>query len=150
MRNAQYLRAQADFCLEVARQMSDHKIVENLQAEAARYHAEAVEVEAEHHPESKGGRRSGDPKMFGDVSPRERDHPADNGFRSSDEKRAYFRLLRHLLSEKLQTSYREDQARPLSPGMADLLKKLNIPTDRGPLSEATHGSSRRSKQTDDY
>ena len=53
MRNAQYLRAQAEFCLEVARQMSDHKMVENLQAEAARYHAEAVEIEAEDHPESK-------------------------------------------------------------------------------------------------
>jgi hypothetical protein len=47
MRNAQYLRAQAEFCLEVARQMSDDKIIDNLQAEAARYHAEAVEVEAE-------------------------------------------------------------------------------------------------------
>ena len=52
MRDAQYLRAQAEFCLEVARQMSDHKMVENLQAEAARYHAEAVEVETEHHPGS--------------------------------------------------------------------------------------------------
>jgi hypothetical protein len=51
MRNAQYLRAQAEFCLEVARQVSDHKMVENLQAEAARYHAEVVEVE-EHHPGS--------------------------------------------------------------------------------------------------
>ena len=45
MRNAQYLRAQAEFCLEVARRMSDHKTVENLKAEAARYHAEAIEVE---------------------------------------------------------------------------------------------------------
>ena len=52
MRNAQYLRAQAEFCLEVARQMSDYKMVENLQAEAARYHAEAVEVETEHDPGS--------------------------------------------------------------------------------------------------
>jgi hypothetical protein len=52
MRNAQYLRAQAEFCLEVARQMSDYKMVEDLQAEAARYHAEAVEVETEHHPGS--------------------------------------------------------------------------------------------------
>ncbi|MFZ1951767.1 MAG: hypothetical protein WAU74_16995 [Pseudolabrys sp.] len=61
MRNAQYLRAQAEFCLEVARQMSDHKIVDNLQAEAARYHAEAVEVEAEQHSEP----ASIDPKMPG-------------------------------------------------------------------------------------
>ena len=57
MRNAQYLRAQAEFCLEVARQMSDHKTVETLQAEAARYHAEAAEVEAEHPPGSKAAPR---------------------------------------------------------------------------------------------
>jgi hypothetical protein len=124
MRNAQYLRAQAEFCLEVARQMSDHKIVENLQAEAARYRAEAVDEEADDHPELKGDRRSGDAKMFGDVSSRKRDRRSDNDFRSSDEKRAYFRLLRHLLSEKLQSSYREDQARPLSPRMVVLLKTL--------------------------
>ena len=54
MRDAQYLRAQAEFCLEVSRQVSDHTAVENLQAEAARYHAEAVEVEAEDHPGSVG------------------------------------------------------------------------------------------------
>ena len=50
MRNAQYLRAQAEFCLEVARQMSDDTIVENLQVEAARYQAEAVK--AEHYSDS--------------------------------------------------------------------------------------------------
>ena len=126
MRDAQYLRAQAEFCLEVARQMSDHKMVENLQAEAARYRAEALEIEAEDHPESNGDRRSGDPKMSGDVSSRKRDRHSDNHFRSSDEKRAFFRLLRHLLSEKLQTSYREDQARPLSPQMVVLLQTLEI------------------------
>ena len=55
MRDAQYLRAQAEFCLEVARQISDHKTVENLKAEAARYHAEATEVEAAQHPKMPGG-----------------------------------------------------------------------------------------------
>jgi hypothetical protein len=45
MRDAQHVRAQAELCLELARQMSDHKAVENLQAEAARYHAEAAEIE---------------------------------------------------------------------------------------------------------
>jgi hypothetical protein len=50
MRDAQCLRAQAEFCLEVARQVNDDKTVENLKAEAARYHAEATEVEATHHP----------------------------------------------------------------------------------------------------
>jgi hypothetical protein len=52
MRDAQYLRAQAEFCLELARQISDHKTVENLQAEAARYHAEAIEIEAARQPGS--------------------------------------------------------------------------------------------------
>jgi hypothetical protein len=45
MRDAQYLRAQAELCLELARQISDQKIAANLQAEAARYHAEAAEIE---------------------------------------------------------------------------------------------------------
>lgn len=45
MRDAQHLRAQAEFCLEVASQISDLKIAENLKAEAARYHAEAIEME---------------------------------------------------------------------------------------------------------
>jgi hypothetical protein len=128
MRNAQHLRAQGEFCLEVARQMSDHKIVENLQSEAARYHAEAVEVETEHHPESEGDPRNVDLKTpGGEVVSLKRDGHADNDFRSSDEKRAYFRLLRHLLGEKLQASFKEDQARPLPPRMADLLKTLEHP-----------------------
>ena len=54
MRDAQHLRAQAEFCLELARQISDHKTVENLQAEAARYDAEAAEIEAERQPGSTG------------------------------------------------------------------------------------------------
>jgi hypothetical protein len=45
MRDARYLRAQAVFCLEMARQVSDAATGENLRAEAARYHAEAAEIE---------------------------------------------------------------------------------------------------------
>jgi hypothetical protein len=45
MRDARYLRAQAELCLEIARQMSDQTTSENLRAEAARYHAEAAEIE---------------------------------------------------------------------------------------------------------
>jgi hypothetical protein len=41
---------------------------------------------------------------------------------ASEEKRAYYRLLRHLVSNELQASDREDQARPLQ--LTDLLKKL--------------------------
>jgi hypothetical protein len=38
---------------------------------------------------------------------------------ASDEKRAYYRLLRYLVSDELEASYREDQARPLE--LTDLL-----------------------------
>jgi hypothetical protein len=45
-------------------------------------------------------------------------------FVSLEEKRAYYRLLRHLLSQKLHASYKEDQAQPLPPRIVDLLKTL--------------------------
>ena len=45
MRDARYLRAQAQFCLDMARQVSDAPTADNLVAEAARYHAEAEEIE---------------------------------------------------------------------------------------------------------
>jgi hypothetical protein len=45
MRDARYLRAQAELCLEMAHQMSDQATSENLRAEAAPYHAEAAEIE---------------------------------------------------------------------------------------------------------
>jgi hypothetical protein len=48
MRDAKYLRAQAELCLEMACQMSDQTTADNLRAEAARYHAEAAE--SEHQP----------------------------------------------------------------------------------------------------
>jgi hypothetical protein len=50
MRDAQYLRAQAELCLEVARQISDLKTAENLN------HAEAAAVEAAEQPGPDGGR----------------------------------------------------------------------------------------------
>jgi len=40
----------------------------------------------------------------------------------SEEKRAYYRLLRYLVSNELQSSDREDQRRPLQ--LTDLLKQL--------------------------
>jgi hypothetical protein len=130
MRNAQYLRAQAEFCLEVARQMSDHRTVENLQAEAARYRNEALEVETKDFPESSESPRSGGPQKSGDVSSRKRDRRSNNDLKSSHEKRAYLRLLRHLLSDKLRVAFKDDQVRPLPPRMADLLKRLEHPTGR--------------------
>jgi hypothetical protein len=45
MRDAKYLRAQAELCLEMAPQVSDAKTADNLRVEAARYHAEAAEIE---------------------------------------------------------------------------------------------------------
>ena len=58
MRDAQYLRAQAEFCLEVATQISDQKTVENLQAEAARYRAEAAAIEATRQRDRRADRAS--------------------------------------------------------------------------------------------
>ena len=51
MRDARYLRSQAEFCMEMARQMSDRKIADNLKSEAARYQAEAVALETGTHEE---------------------------------------------------------------------------------------------------
>jgi hypothetical protein len=45
MRDAQYLRTQADLCLEMARNMADLASAESLRAEAARYRDEAEELE---------------------------------------------------------------------------------------------------------
>jgi len=47
MRGANYLRAQAELCLKLARQMSDQSAAENPRVEAARHHAEAAAIEAE-------------------------------------------------------------------------------------------------------
>jgi hypothetical protein len=45
MRDARYLRAQAELCLKIADQVSDPRAADCLHAEAARYHAEAAEIE---------------------------------------------------------------------------------------------------------
>lgn len=45
MRDARYLRGQAELCLQTACQISDPKAAEQLRVEAARYHAEATEIE---------------------------------------------------------------------------------------------------------
>ena len=43
---------------------------------------------------------------------------------ASEEKRAYFRLLRYLVTNERQASDREDHARPLQPRITDFLKEL--------------------------
>jgi hypothetical protein len=45
VRDARYLRAQAELCLQMARQMSDHSVSESLLAEADRYKDEAARIE---------------------------------------------------------------------------------------------------------
>jgi hypothetical protein len=47
MRDVRYLRAQAELCLEMARQVGDRAAADGLRAEAARYHAEATEFETD-------------------------------------------------------------------------------------------------------
>lgn len=44
--------------------------------------------------------------------------------RESNERRAYYRLLRYLLSEEVQASYGHDDEKPLPPRMVDLLRAL--------------------------
>jgi hypothetical protein len=44
--------------------------------------------------------------------------------RESNEKRAYYRLLRYLLSEEVEASYGHDEERPLPPEMVELLETL--------------------------
>jgi hypothetical protein len=46
MPDAQYFRAQAELCLQIACQMSDPKAAGKLRADAADYHARAAEAEA--------------------------------------------------------------------------------------------------------
>ena len=46
MRDAKYLRAEAELCLDMARQVSDPVASDDLRAEAARFQAEADEIES--------------------------------------------------------------------------------------------------------
>jgi hypothetical protein len=45
---------------------------------------------------------------------------------ASEEKRAYFRLLRYLVTNDFQASHREEQARPLQPRITDFLKQFEF------------------------
>jgi len=54
-----------------------------------------------------------------------REHMRTKDLQASEEKRAYFRLLRHLVSNELHASDREDQARPLQPRITDFLNELD-------------------------
>ena len=123
MQDAQYFRKQAALCLEMARQISDRQAAANLRVSAAQYSARATELD--HKVEPVGTpphpRKSDDKCYKSEFVVRTKD------LRAAKEKRAYYRLLRHLLGNELQVSYKEDQARPLPPQMADLLKTLLYP-----------------------
>ena len=54
----------------------------------------------------------------------EREHMQTKDLEASEEKRAYFRLLRYLVTNELQAYYREEQARPLQPRFTDFLKEF--------------------------
>ena len=54
MRDASDLRAQAELCLELARQINSRQNVEDLTAQAARYRAEAAEIETARPPAPTG------------------------------------------------------------------------------------------------
>ena len=43
---------------------------------------------------------------------------------ASEEKRAYFRLLRYLVTDDFEASHRGEQARPLQPRITDFLKEF--------------------------
>jgi len=45
---------------------------------------------------------------------------------ASEEKRAYFRLLRYLVTNDFQASHREEQARLLQPRITDFLKQFEF------------------------
>jgi hypothetical protein len=42
-----------------------------------------------------------------------------------EERRSYFRLLRYLLSEQLETDYKKELDKPLPPRIEDLLSQLD-------------------------
>ena len=53
-----------------------------------------------------------------------REHLQTKDLQASEEKRAYFLLLRYLVTNERQASDREDHARPLQPRITDFLKEL--------------------------
>ena len=62
--------------------------------------------------------------ILGCGHPAMREYMRTKDLQASEEKRAYFRLLRHLVGNELPASDTEDQARPLQHRIADFLKEL--------------------------
>lgn len=49
-----------------------------------------------------------------------------------EERRAYWRLLRHLLSNEVERSYKKDRPEVLPPRMAELVEQLDNHEAKGP------------------
>jgi len=65
VQDAKYFRAQAELCLEIARQMSDGALAERLRDNAAQHFARAVESEAQSGPPSRASENSSSPPQKG-------------------------------------------------------------------------------------
>ena len=57
MQDARYLRAQAELCFDIARQLSNRQVADNLRAAAAQYLVRATEAENSTAPSSQPGLR---------------------------------------------------------------------------------------------
>ena len=57
MQDARYFREQAALCLEIARQVSDRQMAENLRQEAAHYFMRATELDSAAEPAASPPRR---------------------------------------------------------------------------------------------
>ncbi len=57
MQDARYFRDQAALCLEIARQVSDRQLAENLRLDAAHYFMRASELESAREPAASPPRR---------------------------------------------------------------------------------------------
>ena len=118
MQDAQYFRDQAALCLEMARANERPAGGSEFACVRSAIFSRATELELSRTPHQRT--ESGNKSAESNIAMRK------NDLRASQEKRAYYRLLRHLLSDELQT-YKEDQARPLPPRIANLLKTLLYP-----------------------
>ena len=69
MQGARYFRAQAELCLDIARQMSDGTVAEGLRDKAAQHFARALESEAQSGPPPPVSEKQSSPPHNGSASP---------------------------------------------------------------------------------
>lgn len=61
MRDARYLRSQAEFCLEMARNINDRKIADHLRQEAEQYMHEADQADEAQNAEAEVAQKAAAP-----------------------------------------------------------------------------------------